>query len=82
LYVVFSNTQIKSINNTGSFDANNPDIRFRDSGLKQPKADKTNPVFNITAKDLIEVKTTNEIQHKLESIFGKYNDLDKMMKAK
>ncbi len=45
---------------------------------KYPKADKTNPIFNINAKDLIEVKTTNEIQKKLESIFGKYNDLDKM----
>lgn len=45
---------------------------------KYPKADKTNPIFNINAKDLIEVKTTDEIQKQLESIFGKYEDLDKM----
>jgi len=40
------------------------------------RADKNNYVFQITAKDLIEVKTRNEIQNKLQKIFGTYEELD------
>jgi len=33
-YIVFSPTQIKSVNNTGAFDPNNPDIRFSAAASK------------------------------------------------
>ncbi|MBK8772108.1 MAG: hypothetical protein IPM06_17025 [Rhizobiales bacterium] len=32
-YIVFSPTQIKSVNNVGTFDPNNPDIRFSAAGV-------------------------------------------------
>jgi transposase len=57
-----------STGNTGTFDPKNPDIRYR----------KNNPIFKTEAKDLIELKSREEIQVKLEEIFGKESDLEAM----
>lgn len=37
VYVAFDNTQIKSVNNQGTFDANNPNIYFQSAAMKRSK---------------------------------------------
>ena len=87
-YIVFDSKQVKSVNNRGRFDPNNPDIYYQGNIVQTDRADKNNYVFEITAKDLVEAKTVEEIQDKLQKIFGSYealeddeiaDDADKMM---
>lgn len=74
--VAFDNKQIKSINNRGSFDRNNPDIYYQRSVVPTNRADKNNYVFKITAKDLVETRSRDEINDKLDNIFGPYKEFD------
>ena len=75
-YAIKNSNQIKSINNRGSFDSRNPDIYYQRSAAPTNKADKNNYVFKMTTKDLIEARTRNEINDKLDKIFGPYADYD------
>lgn len=77
---VFEPTQVKSINNRGSFDRRNPDIYYQqgvqESTTEQKTKQRFDNILKATAKDLVEVKTRKEIQDKLQKMFGTYEEMD------